>query len=78
MKKRVLSGPVMKTEEDLKWKGKKCSTDGGELGGEGRRGSSSSILFLFIKLLHQEINANKRIFSVYVHAMKVRHLFIDF
>ena len=27
VKKRVLPGPVMKTEEDWKWKGKKCSTE---------------------------------------------------
>ena len=38
-----------------------CLSDGGELGGEGRRGSSASVLFLFIKLLHQEMDAKKRI-----------------
>ena len=27
VKRRVLPGPVMKTEEDRKWKGKKCSTE---------------------------------------------------
>ena len=27
VKRRVLPGPVMKTEEDWKWKGKKCSTE---------------------------------------------------
>ena len=34
-------------------------SDGGDLGGEGRRGSS--VLFFPIKLLHQEMNARKRI-----------------
>ena len=55
--------------------------------GEERRGSASSILFLLIKLLHQEANVTKGIFSVYVHTLKVSYqlrysyiwpLFIDF
>ena len=55
--------------------------------GEERRGSASSILFLLIKPLHQEMNVTKGIFSVYVHTLKVSYqlrysyiwpLFIDF
>jgi hypothetical protein len=34
-----------------------CHSDGGELGGEGRRGSSASVLFI----IHQEMDAKKRI-----------------
>ena len=41
--------------------------------GEGRRGSASSILFLLIKPLHQEMNVTKGIFSVYVHTLKVSY-----
>jgi hypothetical protein len=48
-----------------------CHSDGGELGGEGRRGSSASVLFLFIKLLHREMDAKKTHFSGYVHTLKV-------
>ena len=41
--------------------------------GEERRGSASSILFLLIKLLHQEMNVTKGTFSEYVHTLKVSY-----